>query len=146
MNPHTLRHQDLNLTCLPIPPLAQARHCSSRRPGWRSVTGNRLIEATEGQEEVVFQPLGDVTGADIFGDRVELVLVEEALGQGAVDLLADTTVLPVDNIVNRDIARQDDLKQIAQFLVFVGSGGAGVGFALPLTAGGVTESDDLLAG
>ena len=40
-----------------------------------------------------------------FGDGVELILVQEALSQGAVDLFAYSAVTPIDKIVNGEVAR-----------------------------------------
>ena len=48
----------------------------------------------------VHKPRDDVVLAIELGDGAELVLVEEALDQGAVDLLADASVLSVDEVID----------------------------------------------
>ena len=88
---------------------------------------------------------GDIAAAIQFGDGVELVLVQEALGQDAVDLLADATVLPVDDILDGHVARQSYREQVAQLVVGVGGGGTALGFALAFTVFGMAIGGPLVA-
>ena len=59
------------------------------------------------------------------------------MGQGAVDLLADPSVLAVDEIVDGHSAGQDHLGEVAQHVVGVGGGQARVALGLQFAVGGV---------
>ena len=64
------------------------------------------------------------------GDGVELVLIQEALCEGAVDSLADPAVLAIDHIVDGHAAGELDMQQVAKDVIGIVRGGATVGFAL----------------
>ncbi|MFN3988394.1 MAG: hypothetical protein ACK4KV_23195 [Rhodocyclaceae bacterium] len=72
-----------------------------------------------------------------FGNRVEGVLVQQAVLQGAVFLLADAPPLRVDDVVDAGAAGQCDLVQTAERVVGVGGGAGRVGAALQVAGRGV---------
>jgi type IV secretory pathway VirB2 component (pilin) len=57
--------------------------------------------------------------------------------QGAVDLLGDSSVAAVDQVVDGEVARQRDLEQVAVFVVVVGGRGAAFGLGLEFSVLGV---------
>ncbi len=57
-----------------------------------------------------------------FGDGVERAFVQQALDEGAVDLLADAPVPAVDEVVDGDVAWQLNLHQVTQQVVGIGGG------------------------
>ena len=78
-----------------------------------------------------------ITVAVEFGDGVELVLVEEALLEYAVDLFTDTAVLPINHVIEGYVAGEFGLQQVAELVVAVGGGRATVGLAVQFAVGGV---------
>ena len=78
-----------------------------------------------------------VVAAVKFGDRLETVLVQEALGQRAIHLLADAAIVAVDQIDNLRAARQSDCHQIAQGVVLIGRRLAADSLALKFPVSGI---------
>ncbi len=70
----------------------------------------------------VDEPGLHVAGAVQLGHRIQLVLVQEALHQAAVDLLADPAVLAVDDVVDGLAGGQLHVAQVAQGVVVVARG------------------------
>ncbi len=52
-----------------------------------------------------------------FGDRVQLIAVEPALDEDSIDLLADTAVLSVDDVVDLSAIGQRDVAEVADDVV-----------------------------
>ncbi len=75
-----------------------------------------------------------------FGDRVESIFVQKSSRQLAVDLFADPAVLPVDDVIDDDVAGQRDLDKGAERVVAVLGRDAVVGFAFEFAVGGVAVS------
>ncbi|MGQ0591396.1 MAG: hypothetical protein ACT4QB_01775 [Gammaproteobacteria bacterium] len=73
------------------------------------------------------------------GDGLELVLIEEALDQDAVDLLADAPVLAVDEIIDTAAIGELDASEVTEHIVVVGGGEGtlGLGGQLPVRGVGV---------
>ncbi len=86
-----------------------------------------------------------------FGDGFELILVQEALLQHVVALFADAPVLAVDQVVDDGAVGQDDLPQVAQYVVVVagrrGADGLGFQFAIGgVVIGGVVVVEQPVLG
>ena len=64
----------------------------------------------------------DLVAAIEFGDGAKLVLIEEPLYKGTVELLADPPLLAVDEIVDDGPRGQGDGAQIAEHTIAVGRG------------------------
>jgi hypothetical protein len=70
----------------------------------------------------------DLVVAVEFGGDLQGALIQKALSQDAVDFLADTPVLAVDQVVEGLAVRQGDLFQVAEDIVVVARGLAPCGF------------------
>jgi len=68
----------------------------------------------------------EVAGAIEFSDGAELILVQEALGEGAVDGLADAAVHTVDDVLDDGAVGLGDLVEVAEDVVLVVGGAGGV--------------------
>ncbi|MGH8490626.1 MAG: hypothetical protein ACREXS_17620 [Gammaproteobacteria bacterium] len=79
----------------------------------------------------------DLVAAIELGDGTKLVLVEEALDQSAVDLLADAPVLSVDEVDDLAAIGKRDAAEIAEHIVVVGRGERALGLGGQLAVGGV---------
>ena len=75
-----------------------------------------------------------------------MILVQEALHQLAVHLLADAAVGAVDDIVDGLAGGQRHMAQVAQGVVGVGGGAGGGGLGLEVAGPGVAVGGVALAG
>ena len=87
----------------------------------------------------VDEPRDDVVLAIQLGDGAKLVLVEEPLYKGTVELLADPPVLAVDEIVDTVAIGAFDAAEIAEHIVVIGrgEGAVGLGGEIPVRGVGV---------
>src|SRR5690606_16972894 len=68
-----------------------------------------------GREAAGVHELGEVAGGVDLGDGAEAVEVEPAVGQDAVDALANAAIEAVDDVVDGGGAVQGDAEQVAEF-------------------------------
>jgi hypothetical protein len=83
-----------------------------------------------------------------FGGGFELILIQEALFQHAVDFFADAAVLAVDQVIDGGAIGQIDMPQITQYIVVVGgcrcAYGPGFQFAIGSVGGIVVVEQPVL--
>ena len=72
----------------------------------------------------------DVATAIELGDRSELVLIQEPLDESSVNLLSDSSISPVDHVVDGVSVGQRDIREIPEHIVGVTRGLASVCFCL----------------
>ena len=66
-----------------------------------------------------------------------MILIEEALGEQAIDLFAYAPVLTINEVVEGDVAREYYLHQVAEYVVIKGGDCAVLLFGVQFAMGGV---------
>ena len=77
----------------------------------------------------IYKSADNIASAIQLCDRAELILIQETLHQNTIDLLANTPVLAIHDILDLRAIRQCDVQQVAQNIVVIGCGLAAVGLA-----------------